>query len=111
MKTGIVKASELNKRVTIQRATNIYDAAGGTIKSWNDVATIWAKVEEGRGSEFYQNRQFENQQQAILTIRYREDVTVHDRISFDGRFFSIVSIQDKNHRKSTNKLYINEIIR
>lgn len=47
----MIRAGDLNERVTIQTATVTRGTANAEVVSWADVATVWAKIVERGGRE------------------------------------------------------------
>ena len=103
-------AARMRQRVTIQQATETADTAGGTTRSWSDVATVWAEVLPLGGGRI--ERLFANQLQAEashrITIRYRSGVTTAMRISYAGRVFNIRSVTNVNEAGVLLELLVEE---
>ncbi len=96
MRINNVTASEMKKRITIQQATISYDEIGGQIVSWQDLATIWAKIEPMHNSEIFTNNKISARERAKITIRYRDDVDNNSRLLVDNTIFQIISIINKD---------------
>lgn len=75
-----MRAGELRHRITLQRATEARDSFGQAVKTWSDVATVWASVEPLRGREFLDARQLQREISAHITIRWRDDVDAGMRV-------------------------------
>lgn len=87
-------AARMRQRITIQQATETPDTAGGTVRSWGDVAVVWAEVLPLSGGRI--ERLFAEQLQAEVThrmmIRYRGGLDPAMRVLYAGRTFNIRSI-------------------
>lgn len=88
-------ASRLRQRITLQQAQETADGAGGSSRSWSDVATVWAELvpyRVSRGDERVLAEQLQAEVTHRVSLRYRSDVTVDMRISYAGRLFNIRSV-------------------
>ena len=85
---------QLDRRITIQEPVYEINPISNerTITGWSDVAAVWAKVHDNTGSENYQAEQIEAVRGTMFTIRFRE-VDVTWRISFDGDYYNIQSVE------------------
>ncbi len=81
----------MDRKITIQSPVYQINTASNEreITGWEDVATVYAKIEDSAGSEVFQAEQVEGIRGTIFTIRYRE-IDVTWRISFDGEYYNIV---------------------
>ncbi|WP_436640006.1 phage head closure protein [Microbaculum sp. FT89] len=88
----------LRSRVTLQAPVDADDGAGGTTRSWQDVATLWARVEPLRASERVEAERIEAAVDIRVTIRWRPDVGPAMRLSFGTRVFEIRGLIDREER-------------
>ena len=89
----------MRERVTLQSPLRAANGAGGAVVSWTDVATVWAKVEEGAGGERLVGERLSAQAKLTLTIRYRAGLTPEMRALWNGRVLNIRAVRDKGGRK------------
>jgi SPP1 family predicted phage head-tail adaptor len=83
----------LNKRITIQQAAEVADGAGGYVRSWTSVATVWAEmIVERSGGEQVFAEQVQAAARFRFTIRYRSGVTAAMRVLYGTRVFNIRQI-------------------
>jgi len=77
--------SSLDKRVTLQSPTTTRSASGGTIDSWADTWTDWARVEYSvtGNDELIIGDQSMVRYRLKITIRYRGTVTEKMRFKYD----------------------------
>lgn|SRR5690606_765469 len=84
-------AGELDQRVTFRKEVKTSDGMGGNSTTWQDIATVWAKVRPMSGSE----REHADRQNAeanyLMIVRPRTDidescVAVWNDIEFNVRF-------------------------
>lgn len=89
-----MRAGKLDRRITIQAKSVTTSARGEQIETWADVATVWAQARPNRGAERFSTMQ--NVGTAVMTfhLRYRSDVTVLHRISYDGKLWDILDVRE-----------------
>ncbi|WP_075216157.1 phage head closure protein [Mongoliimonas terrestris] len=97
-----MRASGLDRRIVIQRATTAPDAMNEPIQTWSKLASVLAAKEDIRDSERYSAGAVV----AKITTRFRirwsttvADVSPTDRILFDGRVFDIVGTKEIGRRE------------
>jgi SPP1 family predicted phage head-tail adaptor len=66
----------------IQRATIEVSPSGSPIETWNTIATVWAKVEQQSGREFFATAQEVSERKTVFRMRYMPDLTVLDRVIY-----------------------------
>ncbi|RZJ19120.1 MAG: head-tail adaptor protein [Brevundimonas sp.] len=86
-----MQAGKLERRVTIQRFTETRDEMNEPVKVWADVATVWAQARPNRGNERFAAAQVAGAAVMSFHIRYRADLTVQDRLVYDGVVYEIVA--------------------
>jgi SPP1 family predicted phage head-tail adaptor len=89
-----MNAGTLRHQVTIQSITSTPDAYGGSVDSWIDVATVWASVEPLQGRELVAAQSVSAETTTKITMRYRSDITAAHRITFEGKFYNLLSLID-----------------
>ena len=76
-----MRAGELRHRVSIQAPVETQNTYGEPEISWSDIATgVQASIEPLRGREFFTARQEVGEVIARIKIRWRNDVTVEQRV-------------------------------
>ena len=76
-------AGTLDRRIVIQQRTDTPDSAGEPVPAWTTLATVWANVTHLRGTEPFQEQQFNAQRVTAFLIRYRSDVIDSASEAFD----------------------------
>lgn len=97
-----MRAGKLRHRITLQAKTATTDAYGGPIEVWTDVATnIPASVEPLSGRELVNAQTVNAEITTRITMRYRAGVIAANRITFEGKFYNILSVIDEEmkHRQ------------
>lgn len=96
------RIGELRHRVSFERMSRASDGQGGSVITWNQLQTCWAKIESslGREEQFAQN--LRDTKELKITTRNTLDFEINkamDRIEFNGRHFQIKSIEYVDERK------------
>lgn len=96
----IIEIGKLNKRITIQQKVLITDDEGYQKEDWKDVATVWSKVENLHGREFFQAQAVNSKASCKFTIRYKKGLSTAMRILYDGKLYNILYVDDiqESHR-------------
>ena len=99
--SGRVSIASLRHRVTLQAPVDADDGAGGTTRSWADVATLWAAIAPaGPGStgERVAAGRIEAAARLRLTIRHRAGLSHAMRFVAGPRVLAILGIADPDGR-------------
>lgn len=95
-----MRIGDLRQRVTIQTMTQGSDSSGGTTRTPSTlVSNLPASVLPLAGQEAVAAAQQRSELRTRVTIRYRDDVSVKDRIVFGTRTLEIGSIADPDGRR------------
>lgn len=87
-----MRAGRLDRRITFQRFASTQDEFGQPIETWSDYATVWARVEPLRGRERFEAQREHAEVDTRFHIRYRADITVLDRIAYEGDLYDIEAV-------------------
>ena len=101
---------KLRHRVTIQQLIRGDDGYGGTIETWQDVATVWAVIEPLRGNERYTAQQVQSELTHKVTIRYRAGIKPQMRLLYKGKTFEIEAVIDVEERHQWLELLCSEVV-
>ena len=88
----------LDQRITFQTKRQTRNAAGGTIITWVDFATVWAAVDAVRANERYNSEQELSGNEYTVWIRWRGDLNSNMRILWKGLPLDIKGIPDNQRR-------------
>lgn len=94
-----ITASDLTERITIQQEIRVPDGMGGDELTWQDLATVWARVLPQRGRERLTAVQQHDSIVYLVTIRRRSDVTSAMRVLWGERVMNIRNVSDAGGRK------------
>lgn len=89
-----VRAGRLDRRITIQTFTESQNSVGEPIKTWSNLATVWAAKLDVTGREAFTGVERYAEVDTKFKIRWRDDLSVEMRISYDGRYYDIVHIAE-----------------
>jgi SPP1 family predicted phage head-tail adaptor len=99
-KSTLLDIAELRHRITFQRVTQVSDGMGGFTTAWNDIVTLWAKVEPVSASERLYSERLETQRSHKVKIRFRNDITTDMRFVFKGRTFQVKGVYSPDERRA-----------
>lgn len=89
----------MSERVTLQSPVRTADGAGGAAVTWNEGASVWAKVEMLGGGETPMAERLEARARVRVTIRHRPGVTAEMRAVWQGRALDIRNVRDLDGRR------------
>lgn len=99
MKGTTIGASELTERITLLKPGQSTDSFNNVTETFTAVATVWARIEEGGGREFYAAETLNPEKRIRAKIRYREDIDRDWRFRYGGRDYDIQDIAKIRRRK------------
>lgn len=89
----------LRHRLTLEAPGLLPDGAGGETVTFTPVATVWAAVRPGSGSEDLAHDRLSGRVSHVVDIRYRDDVSPEMRFAWDARRLHILSVIDVDERR------------
>jgi SPP1 family predicted phage head-tail adaptor len=108
--TPFLFAGRLRHRIEIINRSSSQDSTGGTnIDAGTTFATVWASVEPLNGTDAAAAGSFVSQVSHQVVVRYLAGVNSSMVVSFEGRFFQIVSVLNPIERKKMLVLLCKEI--
>lgn len=87
----MIDIGRLNKRITLQRYTEVENEIGQTIVALTDFKAVWASVEPISGKEYTEADRNNNQLTYRIYIRYLEEVNADMIVNYNGRKFKITA--------------------
>lgn len=100
---------ERNTRIRIESEALTADGQGGHSKTWVVLAVVWALVEPLSYREALQAAQNTAVLSTAITIVYRDDISVKNRIRIGPRVLQVESYQDLDGRKDELRLLCSEV--
>ena len=70
-----LRAGQLNRRISLQRQSNAQDSYGGPVRTWLNVATIWADIQPLTGRELESAQRMASEISHQITVRYQASLT------------------------------------
>lgn len=93
-----MKAGKLDRRITIERRSEAIDDYGAITETWTPLRTIFAEKVESRSTDFFRNQGEATDRSAVFRVRWTDDLTTADRVSYDGDQFDILEITEIGRR-------------
>jgi SPP1 family predicted phage head-tail adaptor len=84
----------LSHRLTLERAVRVADGGGGAEVTWEAAGDMWAAVEAVSGGERIEADRMSGEVNALITIRYREDIVPAMRFRTGSQIFHILTVLD-----------------
>ena len=98
--TQAIRVADLREQIDLQDATTPTD--GNIAPTYaNHVTGLWAEVLETAGGEYLRGRQIEANVRAVITIRYRSDVTPRMRVKWGTRYLYVKTVHSAPGRTYT----------
>lgn len=89
-----VNIGELKQRITLERLARSINNNGFEIETWEPFKTVWAKVENLHGREYFTAAQVKAEKTVKFTIRYIKGIDETMRILFKDKVYNITSIDN-----------------
>ena len=80
-----MRAGRLNQVIELQRSSQSEDAYGQEIESWETFASVWAGIEPSKSTEQFTEDQLNSRIDALIVMRYRDDIDMSCRVSHTDR--------------------------
>lgn len=99
----MIVIGQLRHRVTFQQAVSTPDGAGGFSQEWQDIAEgaeVAAAVVPLSQNERLRFQQLQSPVTHKIYVRWREDITTEMRVMWRERVYGIVSVSDRDGRRS-----------
>ena len=93
-----IRIGDLDERVIILALTQSQSASGASVEAYGAFLTVWGKVEYLTGREYWEAAQEASDTVAMITIRWRSDVSTLNRLQVGDRVFDIESAQQVGRR-------------
>ena len=87
-----MQAGKLDRQIIILQYSETTDDFGGITETYTALATVWADIRDLREIEKFAAQQANSEITTKFRIRYRDDISARDRISWKGREYDIVGV-------------------
>lgn len=92
-------ASRLRHRVALAAIVRGRDSLGGVTESLGDAVTVWAQIEPVDASQRFDLGALSVRPTHRVMIRWREGVDHRSRMTWRGRHYDVISVQDDTARR------------
>lgn len=89
-----MKTEELRYQITFQKHTFTVNENGFEVEGWEDYKTVWAKIENLHGREYFEAAAAQAEKTVKFTVRYLEGIDESMKIKFRDREYTITSIDN-----------------
>ncbi len=89
----------LRQRITLERLSTFVNESGFETESWEEVGTVWAAVTNLHGREYFAAAAVQAENTVKFTIRYLKGMDCSMRISFRGKHYNIIAIDNIKYQK------------
>lgn len=93
-----MKIGQLDQIVKLQQPTET-NTSGSVVKSYADVATVWARIVSEKGNEAFTSARVNAREKLRIEIRHRSDVDVTWRLVWDAKNYNILNVDRSLRRK------------
>lgn len=97
MSVVALRSGDLDRMITIERASESRDSFNSVVKTWAPLATVCAAKEDIRDAERVASQEVGAEMTTRFRIRHSTDIAdvdPKDRIVFQGRVFDIVAVKE-----------------
>jgi SPP1 family predicted phage head-tail adaptor len=96
----MIRAGQLNQRITIQRKTSAANTVGELVPTWTTHCTVWAAKQQLSGRERYVGERLRADVDTSWRIRYRAGLDPKTmRISHSGAIYDLLAVMDPDGRR------------
>lgn len=93
-----MRAGDMDRRITIQERHETESPSGAPIITWEDVATVWAEVQQQGGREFFAAVQVVSERRVVFRLRWLDGITVLHRVIYEDREHDIAEVRELGRR-------------
>ena len=100
----------LRHRITFQKLTTSVNENGFEVKTWIDFKTVWAKVTNLHGREYFAAAAVQAENTVKFTIRYLEGIDPSMRILFRRKQYNITAIDNIKYQNRIMEIKAQEVV-
>ena len=89
----------LNRRLVLEAPVESADGAGGVVRSYSAVATLWVSVTPVSAAREIEAARLGARVTHRLHLRFSGDITLHHRFRDGSRIYRIVTLRDRDGSK------------
>jgi len=87
-----MNAGDMDQKIKIQKKTITRADTGEAIETWSDFASVWARVKDFRGREFFAAQAEQSEITTSFLIYHIDGLTYDMRVSYNGDYYDIEQI-------------------
>lgn len=95
----LIPAASRRARIVLEQPVETPDATGGATIDWQEITTLWARIEARSGSERNRDEGVEGRIDTRITLRWRGGLDGRMRFRLDTRLFAIRAAFDPDGRR------------
>lgn len=89
-----VNIGALRNRITLQKNVRTQNENGFEVDGIENITTVWAKVQNLHGKEYFEAKAVQEENTVKFTIRYQEGIDQSMQILFQGKAYEITAIDN-----------------
>jgi SPP1 family predicted phage head-tail adaptor len=101
---------DLRHRITLQKLTTTTNPNGFEVQTWEDFKTVWAKVTNLHGREYFAAAAVQAENTVKFTIRYLEGIDPSMRILFRRKQYNITAIDNIKYQNRIMEIKAQEVV-
>lgn len=90
----MINAGKMDRRITIDRQTEIVKPSGDVSKVWSPIAVVWAEIIQQSATEFITGFGEVETGSIIFRIRYIPGITTADRVTYNGSAYGLKELKE-----------------
>ena len=94
-----MQAGKLDRVVSFERLSETVGTTGAVSTTWDPFAVVRASVTDATQEEIEGGKGEHLKVRITVLMRYRDDISLSDRLTYEGRAFNIVSMVEIGRRK------------
>ncbi len=94
----MLNIGKLNRRIAIERETEIVKPSGNVVKKWTLLAPAWAEILQQTATEFFTGYGEAETGTMIFRVRYRPGITTADRVTYNGTAYGLKEVKELGNR-------------
>lgn len=93
-----ISIGRLRQKVTLEKASETADGAGGCAIAWSSLASFYADIRPQGADEAYRQGKVQDKLTHRIYCRYRADIKTEYRLKYETRYFNIKGIKNIDER-------------
>lgn len=90
----MLNIGKMDRRIVIERETEIVKPSGSVVKEWTPLASVWAEVLQQSATEFFTGYGEAETGTMIFRVRFYPGIMTADRVSYNGTAYGLKEIKE-----------------